>query len=95
MIEQIGAGGILVLLLILVFASLRILREYERGVVFLLGRFWKIKGPGLIVIVPGVQQMVRIDLRIVVLDVPAQDVVTRDNVDAYLAQWRSWEEGKE
>jgi len=80
MIEQIGAGGILVLLLILVFASLRILREYERGVVFLLGRFWKIKGPGLIVIVPGIQQMVRIDLRVVVLDVPAQDVITRDNV---------------
>ena len=80
MIEQIGVGGVLVLLLILVFASLRILREYERGVVFLLGRFWKIKGPGLIVIVPGIQQMVRIDLRVVVLDVPAQDVVTRDNV---------------
>ena len=80
MIEQIGAGGVLILLLILVFTSLRIPREYERGVVFLLGRFWKIKGPGLIVIVPGIQQMVRIDLRVVVLDVPAQDVITRDNV---------------
>ena len=78
--ELIGAGGVLLLLAILVFASLRILREYERGVVFLLGRFWKIKGPGLIVIVPGIQQMVRIDLRVVVLDVPAQDVITRDNV---------------
>jgi regulator of protease activity HflC (stomatin/prohibitin superfamily) len=80
MIEQIGAGGIILLVVILVVASLRILREYERGVVFLLGRFWKVKGPGLIVIVPGIQQMVRIDLRVVVLDVPAQDVITRDNV---------------
>jgi regulator of protease activity HflC (stomatin/prohibitin superfamily) len=79
-IEQIGAGGIVLLIVILIAASLRILREYERGVVFLLGRFWKVKGPGLIVIVPGIQQMVRIDLRTVVLDVPAQDVVTRDNV---------------
>jgi len=80
MIEQIGAGGIVLLVIILVVASLRILREYERGVVFLLGRFWKVKGPGLIVIVPGIQQMVRVDLRTVVLDVPAQDVITRDNV---------------
>ena len=80
MIEQIGVGGVILLVVILIAASLRILREYERGVVFLLGRFWKIKGPGLIVIVPGIQQMVRIDLRVVVLDVPAQDVITRDNV---------------
>jgi regulator of protease activity HflC (stomatin/prohibitin superfamily) len=80
MIEQIGAGGIVLLVVILIAASLRILREYERGVVFLLGRFWKVKGPGLILIVPGIQQMVRIDLRVVVLDVPAQDVITRDNV---------------
>ena len=81
MIWDIGMGGILVVLVvILVFSSLRILREYERGVVFMLGRFWKVKGPGLILIIPGVQQMVRIDLRIVVLDVPPQDVVSRDNV---------------
>jgi len=80
MIEQIGAGGILLLVVILVVASLRILREYERGVVFLLGRFWRVKGPGLIVIVPGIQQMVRVDLRTVVMDVPSQDVITRDNV---------------
>ncbi len=80
MIEQIGAGGIVLLVVILIVASLRILREYERGVVFLLGRFWRVKGPGLIVIVPGIQQMVRVDLRTVVLDVPAQDVITRDNV---------------
>jgi len=80
MIEQIGVGGIVLLVVILIVASLRILREYERGVVFLLGRFWRVKGPVLIVIVPGIQQMVRIDLRVVVLDVPAQDVITRDNV---------------
>jgi len=75
-----GSGGILLLVLILVFASLRVLREYERGVVFLLGRFWRVKGPGLIVVVPGIQQMVRIDLRTVVLDVPSQDVISHDNV---------------
>ncbi len=69
-----------VLLLLLLFSSLRILREYERGVVFLLGRFWKVKGPGLIVIVPGIQAMVRVDLRTIVLDVPTQDVISRDNV---------------
>jgi regulator of protease activity HflC (stomatin/prohibitin superfamily) len=80
MIEQIGVGGIFILVIIIIAASLRILREYERGVVFLLGRFWKVKGPGLVVIVPGIQQMVRVGLRIVVLDVPPQDVVTRDNV---------------
>ena len=71
---------VVVLLLVLVLYSLRILREYQRAVVFLLGRFWKVKGPGLIVIVPIVQQMVRVDLRTRVLDVPTQDVITRDNV---------------
>jgi regulator of protease activity HflC (stomatin/prohibitin superfamily) len=80
MIEQIGAGGIVLLIVILIAASLRILREYERGVVFLLGRFWRVKGPGLILVVPGIQQMVRVDLRTVVMDVPSQDVITRDNV---------------
>jgi regulator of protease activity HflC (stomatin/prohibitin superfamily) len=75
-----GIGGALLVLLALVIASFRILREYERGVVFLLGRFWKVKGPGLILIVPGVQQMVRVGLRTVVLDVPTQDVISRDNV---------------
>ena len=63
-----------------VFSSLRILREYERGVVFMLGRFWKVKGPGLVIVVRGIQQMVKVDLRVVVLDVPPQDVITRDNV---------------
>lgn len=60
--------------------SIRILREYERGVVFLLGRFWKVKGPGLVIIIPFIQQMVRVDLRTRVLDVPPQDVISRDNV---------------
>ncbi len=75
-------GGLTIVLLIvaLLAASLRILREYERGVVFMLGRFWKVKGPGLVVIIPGIQQMVRVDLRTVVFDVPSQDVISRDNV---------------
>jgi len=72
--------GALALVVVLVAASLRILREYERGVVFLLGRFQAAKGPGLIVVVPGIQQMVRVDLRTLVLDVPSQDVISRDNV---------------
>ncbi|MCU7853120.1 MAG: slipin family protein [Candidatus Thiodiazotropha sp. (ex Monitilora ramsayi)] len=72
----------IVLLFIAAFlaSALRILREYERGVVFLLGRFWKVKGPGLIVIIPVIQQMVRVDLRTIVMDVPSQDVISRDNV---------------
>ncbi|MCM2332153.1 MAG: slipin family protein [Pseudomonas sagittaria] len=73
--------GVLLLLLISLLASMfRILREYERGVVFQLGRFWKVKGPGLIILIPGIQQMVRVDLRTIVLDVPTQDVISRDNV---------------
>jgi regulator of protease activity HflC (stomatin/prohibitin superfamily) len=80
MIWDFGLGGIILLVALLVFASFRILREYQRGVVFMLGRFWRVKGPGLIVVVPGVQQMVRVDLRTVVMDVPTQDVITRDNV---------------
>jgi len=70
---------LLIPLLILVY-SLRILREYQRGVIFLLGRFWKVKGPGLIIVLPVIQQMVRVDLRTRVLDVPSQDVISRDNV---------------
>ncbi|NTV86044.1 MAG: slipin family protein [Burkholderiaceae bacterium] len=75
-------GGLTIALLIvaLLAASLRILREYERGVVFMLGRFWKVKGPGLVIIIPGIQQMVRVDLRTMVFDVPSQDVISRDNV---------------
>jgi regulator of protease activity HflC (stomatin/prohibitin superfamily) len=64
----------------LLLYSFRILREYERAVVFQLGRLWKVKGPGLIIIVPVVQQMVRVDLRTRLLDVPPQDVISRDNV---------------
>ena len=70
------------ILLVVVAAaySIRILREYERGVVFQLGRFWKVKGPGLVLVIPFVQQMVRIDMRTRVLDVPPQDVISKDNV---------------
>ncbi len=75
-----GIGGILFLLALLVVASFRILREYERGVVFQLGRFWKVKGPGLVLVIPAIQQMVRVDLRTIVMDVPSQDVISRDNV---------------
>ena len=71
---------IVFLIVALLAASLRILREYERGVVFMLGRFWKVKGPGLVIIIPGIQQMVRVDLRTMVFDVPSQDVISRDNV---------------
>jgi regulator of protease activity HflC (stomatin/prohibitin superfamily) len=80
MIWDFGWGGALLLLIALAAASIRILREYERGVVFLLGRFWKVKGPGIVLVVPGIQQMVRVDLRLVVMDVPSQDVISRDNV---------------
>src|SRR3954471_7916300 len=75
-----GLGLVVFLLLLLLASALRILREYERGVVFQLGRFWKVKGPGLVILIPGIQQMVRVDLRTVVLDVPTQDVISRDNV---------------
>ena len=69
--------GILVLLLISAF---KILREYERGVIFMLGRFYKVKGPGFIIVIPLIQQMERVDLRTIVMDVPTQDVISRDNV---------------
>ena len=77
---SLGFGGVLVLLLFLIASSLRVLREYERGVVFQLGRFWKVKGPGLVILIPGIQQMVRVGLRVVVMDIPSQDVISRDNV---------------
>ena len=75
--------GLLVAVVIVVFIlinAIRILPEYERGVVFFLGRFQRVKGPGLIIVIPIVQQMVRVDLRTVVMDVPTQDVISRDNV---------------
>jgi len=80
MIWDFGWSSALLLIVALAISSLRILREYERGVIFMLGRFWKVKGPGLIIVVPGVQQMVRVDLRVIVMDVPSQDVISRDNV---------------
>ncbi len=70
----------IVLFLLFLMAAIKILREYERGVIFTLGRFTGVKGPGLILLIPMVQQMVRMDLRTLVLDVPAQDVISRDNV---------------
>ena len=68
------------LVLALLASAFRVLREYERGVVFMLGRFWKVKGPGLVLVIPVIQQMVRADLRTIVMDVPSQDVISRDNV---------------
>jgi len=72
--------GALVLVLILGALMIKILREYERAVVFFLGRVQRVFGPGIIFIIPGIQQVVRVDLRTVVLDVPPQDIITRDNV---------------
>jgi regulator of protease activity HflC (stomatin/prohibitin superfamily) len=74
------ATVVVVVILVLVFWSIRILREYERGVVFQLGRFWQVKGPGLVLVWPVIQQMVRVELRTIVFDVPTQDVISRDNV---------------
>ena len=68
------------IIIVFILSWFRVLREYERGVVFLLGRFWKVKGPGLIIIVPIIQQMVRVGLRTIVMDVPTQDVISHDNV---------------
>ena len=72
--------GIVGIVILFVFSTIRILREYQRGVIFLLGRFWKVKGPGLIIVIPGIQKMIRVDLRVIVMDVPTQDVISRDNV---------------
>ena len=78
--QLISSSFILVVIVLLIFSAFRILREYERGVVFMLGKFWKVKGPGLIIIIPGIQSMVKVDLRTIVMDVPPQDVISRDNV---------------
>jgi regulator of protease activity HflC (stomatin/prohibitin superfamily) len=83
MIPELNLGlatVLLPLLILFLVSSLRILREYQRGVVFMLGRFWRVKGPGLVIVVPGIQQMVRVDLRVVTMDVEPQDVISRDNV---------------
>jgi len=71
---------LLVVLIGFLVSGIKILREYERGVVFMLGRFDKVKGPGLIFVIPAIQQMVKVDLRTIVMDVPSQDVISRDNV---------------
>ena len=76
----VGFGMLVLLVALLLSSALKVLREYQRGVVFQLGRFWKVKGPGLVILIPGIQQMVRVDLRVVVMDIPSQDVITRDNV---------------
>ncbi|MGL6028371.1 MAG: slipin family protein [Legionella sp.] len=73
-------GVLVIAVLFLLMSSFKVFREYERGVVFMLGRFWRVKGPGLIIIIPIVQQVVRVDLRTIVMDVPSQDVISRDNV---------------
>jgi len=73
-------GVIGALLIVIAYNTIKILKEYERGVVFFLGRFQKVKGPGLILLIPGIQKMTKVDLRVVVMDVPTQDVISRDNV---------------
>jgi regulator of protease activity HflC (stomatin/prohibitin superfamily) len=81
MLITIATVAIIVIFVLIIFSSaVRILREYERAVIFTLGRYTGTKGPGLVLLVPWVQQMVRVDLRIVVDEVPSQDVISRDNV---------------
>lgn len=71
---------VLIFAIFFLASALKVLKEYERGVVFMLGRFWRVKGPGLIIVIPAIQTMVRVDLRTIVMDVPSQDVISRDNV---------------
>ncbi|MBT8039672.1 MAG: slipin family protein [Xanthomonadales bacterium] len=80
MIFEYVIGMVVLALLAIIVNAIKILREYERGVIFQLGRFWKVKGPGLIIVIPFIQQIVRVDLRVIVMDVPTQDVISRDNV---------------
>jgi len=86
MLPVIPMTGLYIALLVIIIlaAAIRILREYQRGVVFTLGRFTGVKGPGLIILIPGIQQMVRVDLRTIVLDVPTQDVISHDNVSVHV-----------
>ena len=72
--------GVVIIIFLFLFVSIKILKEYERGVIFLLGRFQKVKGPGLIIVIPGIQSMTKVSLRTIVMHVPPQDVITRDNV---------------
>ena len=73
-------GLIAFLTIVILYNTIKILKEYERGVIFLLGRFQTVKGPGLIILFPGIQKMTKVDLRVIVMDVPTQDVISRDNV---------------
>ncbi len=73
-------GLVLALVIVLLYNTIKILKEYERGVIFFLGRFQIVKGPGLIILIPGLQKMIKVDLRVIVMDVPTQDVISRDNV---------------
>lgn len=75
----------LLLVVGILFSALRVLREYERGVVFFLGRFQAVKGPGLIIVIPMIQKMVRVDLRVITLDIPPQDVISKDNVTVHVS----------
>src|SRR5690606_34073147 len=77
---NIGLTAIIVVLVLILVNAIKVLREYQRGVVFTLGRFTSVKGPGLIFVIPFLQQIVRVDLRVVTMDVPGQDVISRDNV---------------
>lgn len=80
MVTLYAIGFAVIIVLFLLFNTIKILQEYERGVVFMLGRFWKVKGPGVIILIPFVQRMIRVDLRTFVMDVPSQDVISKDNV---------------
>ena len=73
-------GIALALLIVILYNTIKILKEFERGVIFFLGRFQTVKGPGLIILIPGLQKMTKVDLRVIVMDVPTQDVISRDNV---------------
>jgi regulator of protease activity HflC (stomatin/prohibitin superfamily) len=73
-------GLVLALVIVILYNTIKILKEYERGVIFFLGRFHKVKGPGLIILIPFIQTMTKVDLRVIVMDVPTQDVISRDNV---------------
>jgi regulator of protease activity HflC (stomatin/prohibitin superfamily) len=79
-LRWVGVAILIILAAVILSSAIKVFREYERGVVFNLGRFWKVKGPGLVIIIPAIQQVIRVDLRTVVLEVPTQDVISRDNV---------------
>ncbi len=71
---------LLIIIIVVIFSAVKVLKEYERGVMLTFGRFTGVKGPGLIIVIPGVQQMIRVSTRVVVLDVPPQDIITKDNI---------------